>query len=235
MLFISPPFGNYISCGDDTCVSVAGSFTLHPRNGLIGQIFRTLRYSFLYEGWINKIGLRNNGIDWALENVPCESILSLAILNKQDINVLLQKIPPTRNIEINISCPNAEKKMVESGLSNFINEKRRWCIIKISPVCSETDVDNYYKMGFRQFHCCNTLPVEEGGLSGSNLIPFTTSKILYIKKKYSDTEIIAGGGIRTYNDVLHYKAIGANHFSISTLLFNPISFMHLYLFYKNKI
>tara|TARA_B100000424_G_C22900140_1_gene478728 strand:+ start:103 stop:810 length:708 start_codon:yes stop_codon:yes gene_type:complete len=235
MLFISPPFGNYISFNDDKTVSVAGSFTLHARNGLISQICKTLRYSFLYEGWVNKIGLRNKGIDWAIENVPSESILSLAILDKKDINVFLQRIPSTRNIEINVSCPNAEKNMVESGLSNFINKKRRWCIIKISPVCSETDIDNYYKMGFRQFHCCNTLPVKEGGLSGSSLIPYTTSKILYIKKKYSDSEIIAGGGIKSCNDILHYKAIGADHFSVSTLLFNPISFLHLYWFYKNKI
>ena len=44
MLFISPPFGNYISL-DDT-ISVAGSFTLNPRYGLLGQIIKTLTYSY---------------------------------------------------------------------------------------------------------------------------------------------------------------------------------------------
>ena len=46
MIFISPPFGNYISL--PKCRSIKGSFTLEPRGGLIVQIFRTLRYSFLH-------------------------------------------------------------------------------------------------------------------------------------------------------------------------------------------
>ena len=108
MLFISPPFGNYLQLNDT--ISVAGSFTLYYRDGLINQIFKTLRYSYEYNGWINKIGLRNNGIDWAIKHVPNESILSLAILNNSDIKILLEKIPTNRNIEINVSCPNAEKK-----------------------------------------------------------------------------------------------------------------------------
>ena len=94
MLFISPPFGNYISL-DDT-ISVAGSFTLNPRYGLLGQIIKTLTYSYVHNGWINKIGLRNNGIDWALKNVSEKSILSVAILNKSDIKPLLEKIPENR-------------------------------------------------------------------------------------------------------------------------------------------
>ena len=60
MLFISPPFGNYISLQGTT--SVKGSFTLEERTGLLKQIVSTLRYSFFYSGWVNKIGLRNKGI-----------------------------------------------------------------------------------------------------------------------------------------------------------------------------
>ena len=79
-------------------------------------------------------------------------------------------------------------------------------------------------MGFRQFHCCNTIPIKEGGLSGTSLIPYTTKKIIYIRSKYKDSTIIAGGGIKTINDIVHYNSIGANHYSISTLLFHPIQF-----------
>ena len=64
MLFISPPFGNYINLPNT--ISIKGSFTLEPRTGLFTQIIKTLRYSFKHQGWINKIGLRNKGIDWAL-------------------------------------------------------------------------------------------------------------------------------------------------------------------------
>ena len=73
MLFISPPFGNYINLPFTT--SIHGSFTNEPRDGLLKQILKTLRYSFENKGWINKIGLRNKGIDWALKNVPQKDII----------------------------------------------------------------------------------------------------------------------------------------------------------------
>ena len=61
MLFISPPFGNYINLPNTKAIK--GSFTLKPRSGLIVQIIKTLRYDFNNKGWVNKIGLRNKGIN----------------------------------------------------------------------------------------------------------------------------------------------------------------------------
>ena len=110
-------------------------------------------------------------------------------MNECEIPILLKKIPDNRNIEINISCPNVDKETLSSQLSQFINDKRKWCIIKISPTSSNSDIDKYYNMGFRQFHFCNTIPVSKGGLSGSSLIPYTTNKIIYINEKYKDSEI----------------------------------------------
>lgn len=229
MLFLSPPFGNYLNLPKTT--SITGSFTLEKRDGLFLQILKTLRYSFKYNGWVNKIGLRNKGIDWAVKNVDEGKIISVAILNQDEIPKLIKKIPENRNIELNVSCPNAEKKMIDYGLSSFLNKNRTWCIIKISPKTTEEQINNYYNIGFRQFHCCNTIPVEEGGLSGSALIPYTTNKIQYIKTKYPDCKIIAGGGIQNYNDIIRYKSIGANHYSVSTLIFNPYNFIKLYYNY----
>jgi len=42
MLFISPPFGNYLELPDTR--SIKGSFTLQKRDGLLFQIISTLRY-----------------------------------------------------------------------------------------------------------------------------------------------------------------------------------------------
>ena len=64
MLFISPPFGNYINLPKTT--PIRGSFTLNERKGKWKQIFKTLRY-IPGVGWINKIGLRNPGIDYAIK------------------------------------------------------------------------------------------------------------------------------------------------------------------------
>ena len=86
-LFISPPFGNWLEFPNT--VSVIGSYTTDKRPGLIIQIFKTLRYSYSYSGWINKIGLRNKGIDHGIEKYDKHKILSVAILEKEDIQKLL--------------------------------------------------------------------------------------------------------------------------------------------------
>ena len=225
MLFINPPFGNYINLPHTT--SIKGSFTLNPRPGLLSQIIKTLRYSYEYDGWVNKIGLRNKGIDYAIKHYNGE-IVSIAILNKEDIPKIVKKIPEDMNIEINVSCPNAEKSMVDKDIDMFLNKKREWCILKLSPTCKLTSIDRYYNMGFRQFHCSNTIPVAQGGLSGKALIPYNKKLIKHINTNFKDTTIIAGGGITDIEDIIMYKNLGATHFAFSTVLFHPFQFLKLY-------
>ena len=64
-LFISPPFGNYLGFLPNT-YAIYGSYTLNPRPGLFSQIIKTLRYDSSAKGWVNKIGLRNKGIDYMI-------------------------------------------------------------------------------------------------------------------------------------------------------------------------
>ena len=84
MLFINPPFGNYINF--PKTISIKGSFTLEPRSGLFSQILKTMRYSFHNKGWVNKIGLRNPGLVWALNKYTNNDILSIAILQEEEID-----------------------------------------------------------------------------------------------------------------------------------------------------
>ena len=235
MLFIGPPFGNYINLPNT--ISICGSYTLYPRPGLFGQIIKTLHYSNQHQGWINKIGLRNKGIDYAISKYKIGDgyIYSIAILNKEEIPVLVEKIPKSMDIELNVSCPNAEKHMVTEGLGRFICSDRTWCIIKLSPKADKRLIDGFYKEGFRQFHCSNTLPTKRGGLSGPALRPYTNNLVTYIKKKYPDTTVIAGGGIQTMQDIDNYKQLGADHFAMSTIFFNPFaSIKFFYDFYTTK-
>ena len=99
-LFISPPFGNYINLPMTT--SIRGSFTLEPREGKWSQIFKTLRYSWKHGCWCNKIGLRNPGIDWAIQNYKRGTITSIAILQRDDVEKLKRRIPEDMDIEINL-------------------------------------------------------------------------------------------------------------------------------------
>lgn len=232
MFFISPPFGNYINLPYTT--SITGSFTLEPREGKWKQIFKTLRYSTRYNGWINKIGLRNPGIQEGLRLMDKEKdIMSIAILQEKEIEKIEKMIPKNLNIELNVSCPNLKKMPINSGLDIFLNPQRKWCIIKLKPTETEESIDTYYNMGFRQFHASNTLPIKfKGGLSGPALIPYTNEIIDTIKNKYDDAVVIAGGGVRSVLDEEQYKKRGANHVSVSSLLFNPFMFG---LFYVNHI
>ena len=78
-----------------------------------------------------------------IKNYKKNSIVSVAILNKEDIPKLIKKIPDNMNIELNISCPNAEKKMITEGIENFLNKKRTWCIIKLSPTTDMKLIEKY--------------------------------------------------------------------------------------------
>ena len=226
MLFISPPFGNYISLPHTK--RIKGSYTLHPREGLLLQILKTLRFSFKYNGWINKIGLRNKGLQYGIDNYCHKTdILSIAIMRESEIKPILKILPESTNIELNISCPNINKKLDDKSIEKFLNPKREWCIVKLSPLTKNETIHKYYNIGFRQFHCCNTLPVLKGGLSGPSLIPYVSKMILEIKQ-YPQTLVIAGGGIQNIETLNFYKGMGANHYSISSLLFNPIKFSIFY-------
>tara|TARA_Y100000389_G_C17410018_1_gene490315 strand:- start:238 stop:936 length:699 start_codon:yes stop_codon:yes gene_type:complete len=230
IFFISPPFGNYLNLPHTT--SIRGSFTIEPRDGLFKQVCKTLRYYPFFGGWVNKIGLRNKGIDYALKTHHPNKILSVAIRNNNDIKILSEKIPKDTNLELNISCPNVEKEKCTEGLEQFISKSRKWCIIKLSPHTKKKNIDDYYKKGFRQFHCCNTLPLQDkGGLSGPLIQHYSLSMIKQIKTTYPDTIIIGGGGIRRWEDIEKYKKAGADHISVSTLCFNPFLFFKLYFQY----
>ncbi len=243
MLFISPPFGNYLNFKD--AISIKGSFTLDPRPGLLWRIFSTLRYDSKEGGWVNKIGLRNRGIDYAVARYGhaagvwgacgkgARSVVSIAILESAEIAQFNTRIPADMNLELNVSCPNIdfkEKNKINAELHQFLNDEREWCVVKLAPTVERELVDQYYAQGFRQFHCSNTIPLADGrgGLSGPKVREANRELIPYIRGKYSDLTIIGGGGIRTGADVAAYTAWGANHYSCSTALFNPIGFYKLY-------
>lgn len=169
------------------------------------------------------------------QHIKKNQIISIAIIKKSDINLFRKRIPKNVNLELNVSCPNTEKKLINNGLECFLNKERKWCIIKLSPIIDKKLIDSYYKKGFRQFHCCNTLPIKNGGLIGIKLKPYVSNQIKYIKNKYPDCTVIAGGGIRSWDDIDNYIKLNADHIGISTLLFNPIKFTILYYKYiKNK-
>ena len=62
------------------------------------------------------------------------NIVSIAILNHDDIEHFLKKIPDDMNLEINISCPNTEDDLVKTDIQKFLNPNRKICSLKCSPL-----------------------------------------------------------------------------------------------------
>ena len=224
--FIAAPFGNYIK--HKNAINVRGSFTILRRPGLIKQLFKTLRYDFSKKGWKNQLGLRNPGIKYGLNKYRNngKEIISIAAIMPRDWGDFAKDIPDHVNLELNLSCPNIDKveidyKALTKFYDAFWNNKREWCIAKISPLSTEDEIKRLLDIGFGQIHCSNTLPVTGGGLSGKELISYTIKHIDYIKTHFPSVKIIAGGGINHIDIVNYYKSKGADYFSLGTVCFTP--------------
>jgi dihydroorotate dehydrogenase len=223
--FIAAPFGNYIYLKD--FVSVYGSFTLYPRPGRLRQVIKTIRYK--HGAWHNKLGLRNPGISSQYGKFRDDAIYSLATIDPGDFKSMWRIVPSNISVELNISCPNVDHCSFDlNDLALYLGGKRRWCIVKLSPLTEDHLIDTLIDMGFRHFHCCNTL----NGESGHILKFYNTYLIKYIKEKCPDSFVIGGGGIYSIDDVKFYRDLGADGFSLATIFFNPLNFFKLYLSLK---
>ena len=224
--FIAAPFGNYIK--HKNAISVNGTYTMLHRRGLIKQLFKTLRYDFSKKGWKNELGLRNPGIKHGLNKYKNngKEIISIAAMLPIDWEDFARVIPDYINLELNLSCPNTDKieinyKTLTKFYNAFWDNKRQWCIAKISPLSTEDEIKRLLDIGFGQIHCSNTLPITGGGLSGKELIGYTAKHIDFLKTNYPSVKIIAGGGINHIDIVNFYKGKGADYFSLGTVCFTP--------------
>jgi len=214
------------------------------RNKRIGNPYPRLQDAYFNKksGLFNSLGLPGMGVTDFLEYLKntelwkYERPLGISIGGDDENEYLsnLLELDPflkTNNkpyfYELNISCPNVPGEEVSGDFSRFLNPERKWCSIKLSPLVKPETIEKLYGQGFRQFHCSNTLPVINGGLSGKSLIPYTYRTISQLKQ-YPDVKIIAGGGITSREIAELYLNHGAHHLSVSSVLFNPWNFMSLY-------
>ena len=225
MYYIAAPFGNYLRT--KKARSVIGTFTLSPRPGLVKQIIKTLRYK--NGAWYNAIGLRNPGIDAGLKYYyrSDKDVISVASIEPGDWKRLNRVLPESADIEVNISCPNVEHyKNYVGGVDSFLNGKRK-VIVKLSPTTSDAMIEHLMHCGFTSFHCCNTLPTEDGAMSGKGLREYSSTMINTVRFMNHNAEIIAGGGIQTMDDIRYYSRFGATSFSIGSVCFHPFKLKKL--------
>ena len=216
--YIAAPFGNYLHKPD--MYSVMGTYTLQPRPGLLKQILKTLRYSFHYKGWVNKLGLRNPGIETAINKYyqnPSRRIISLYGFNRGEWETLAKYTRGMKQ-ELNISCPNVENKFHNTGCPVELFPD---AILKMSPLTTEEEIVMYMERGVRRWHFSNTLPVSQGGLSGKTLMQYNRKLIKFTLSEDKRAKVIGGGGVTSMSDVRFYKDLGCIGVSLGSVCFLP--------------
>lgn len=213
---ISPPFGNWFGAAE--CTRVMGSYTLHRRRGLLWRIAKTLRP--VPGGWVNNIGLRNPGI-LSIRQFLRDRMYSVVGLEDGDWEVMLTMFPPGQMVEINLGCKNVHEYGISPGAL------RMWCLQHRVSVKLPMDdragtiASMAESCGARWLHASNTIPTPRGGESGDRLRGMNLDRVQLLKENHPHMSIIAGGGIYKPEHVEEYGRRGADHFSLSTICFNP--------------
>lgn len=230
-LIISAPFGNYIQPAGTT--PTLGTFTAAARPGRVIRILKTVRYYPRLRAWVNQIGLRNPGIDWLIARARsgkisvADKLVSIHGFTPDDWYALLDKTAALQplGIELNMSCPNVGHIDWPADLFARAAATGIPMVVKLPPVNYHDLFAQAMSAGLRCYHCCNTLPVPAGGISGKPLKPVALQCIRDIRRlagdQCDDLLIIGGGGITTTADIDDYRAAGAARFAIGTKVFSP--------------
>jgi len=236
-LVISAPFGNYVQPPGTT--PTLGTFTRLRRTGRLWRILRTVRYYRRLDAWVNKIGLRNPGIDWFADACragridPADKLVSIHGFTNDDWSYLLEKtaaVDPLA-IELNISCPNVGELAWPEDLFQHAVATQTPVVVKLPPINYERALADALHAGVRLFHCCNTLPVAGGGMSGKPLRPLVLNAIERVRTEeaarrsrgelHGPITIIAGGGVSSTDDVDRYLDARADRVAIGSSLMHP--------------
>ena len=214
MLYISPPFGNYISLPDTK--SICGTFTWEKRKGIIYHTLRSLRP--VYGGWRNQIGFRN----WGIRNVTFSSdnVYSIGAIHDEEWEMLLTYLPSYLTLELNLGCPNvAHRPISRDTLRGFLNKfGKKYIHVKVSPESPLNFIEQLLEDGVSTIHLSNTLGTDSrGGISGKQLRLVNLPFVSKVRKLSSGIRIVAGGGIYSKNHLIQYHDMGATDYSIATI------------------
>ena len=217
------------------------TITLNPRKG--NPRPRIIRLNFKnYPILINSMGLPNKGlVQWSqwlkkVKILPNGFFLSTKGDSIKEWIILLKTLSPyTGLLEMNISCPNVKKGILDRERTFFmfksifkkIKHENIQVTVKLSPEYSTkqlteliTDLKEKFETikaislfnTFPVFHSTLGNPEHKGGLSGVILYEKLCKTLKYVRKvfKYTDLPIFASGGINSgeqaYNIWSNYQA-----------------------------
>lgn len=236
-LVISAPFGNYIQ--PEGATAKLGTFTAARRGGVfagVQRVLKTVRYYPRMRAWVSRVGLRNPGIDWLVERVRsgridvADKIVSVRGFDNRDWYTLLDRIAELRPlaVELNMSGLDAGHPgagQIDWPFDLFARAQKTGAgvVVKVPPINYEMMVEQAITAGITHLHCCHTLPVEGGGMSGAPLKPLSLACIRELRQRsYGQSlSLIGGGGIYGRADMDDYARSSADRVAIATRLFHP--------------
>lgn len=231
-LIVGAPVGN--SWQPPGAIPELGSFTLEKRDGVLGlrklwKVATTLRYSRRAGGWINKLGLPNPGVRALRWPWTAGKIISLFAFKPEDWNSLLGSmgglIPAA--VTANFSCPNVGHAPEILAHCTALRRAAQFSgfqvIAKLPPVGWRHWLEHLDPLW--AIHCCNTLPVPGGGLSGAGLKRINLDVVEAVRKLRPDAVLVGGGGISTPQDAQDYLNAGADHVAVCSLALDPLGWL----------
>lgn len=233
-IIVGAPFGNYLNFPHTT--STLGTFTAKYRGGFwkrVWRVLKTVRYYPDIQAWKNKLGLPNPSVAWLSCQYP-DKIISVMGFNSEEwlCCVKAAKACNPLAIELNISCPNCpgEDQTDYSLIFPKIVEVAEdvELIVKLPPVSYEKRAEAALCAGINSFHCCNTLPTPDGGMSGKPLKVFSLNCIKQMRTlSYTYKHLIGGGGVTCLGDAKEYLQAGCTNVSVASVLFNPLNWRRI--------
>lgn len=202
---------------------------------------------------INNLGLPNIGIDKAIpklqkSNPKIPILINISPLPSstfQDMQNSINKIEKYANhscsaIVLNLFCPNIIRGLRENicdmdKIDLMKVKSSKPIFIKLSPDLSYKELNqittNAIEHNIKGYVLTNSLPIQNGGLSGRRLKDFSNASIKVINKLKTEDQIIIGcGGIETKEDILEKINLGADYVEILTgwlLSKNPLYIRNL--------
>jgi dihydroorotate dehydrogenase len=216
-----------------------GSVTRYPQSG--NPKPRVWRYPD--QGTIvNKMGMPNKGIDYALLRIEAARKraaigLSIAAQTVEDYVYCYQRAAfHVDFVTLNISCPNVQGGQSfqnPANLTELLEATHKYrsasLVVKISPDLTKKElvkmVDLFNDFEIDGVTCSNlthhhNFP-HEGGASGATAKEASMRTVSTVVKGLKNTKIIASGGILTAKDAQDYFDVGADYVQVFTgLLLN---------------
>ena len=230
---------------------VTKSIQLRARSGR-----PTPRMAETPSGMLNSIGLQGPGIDsflrddlpWLAEH-GARAVVSIAGGTTDDFVALTRRLhgnPAVSAIEVNISCPNVEKRgevfaCDPSATSRVISAVRRAAdpgvpilakltpdvtdIVAIARACAESGADGVSLINTLLGLVIDTdtltpaLGGVTGGLSGPAVRPVAVRCVWQVHQALPHLPILGMGGIRSGLDALQFVLAGASAVSVGTAVF----------------